>query len=183
MVLEAHRDAGRTMWSRSSGSAASSTSLWTHNDGASFVFTWTTYCWLEHTTKTDALLGTTLVKTKEGTTSELMLLWTAYWRISTCPRSRAHQHCSGNAVRQKRRSRSQANEVHGQLVGKLIWIDWADMRCAMVKASSGFGRASDTDMRNIESILRYFSGNPGIMRVRRRHSSWKLRKDLLRAQC
>ena len=41
-----------------------------------------------------------------------------------------------------------------------------DLRCAMGKASSNLGRASDTDMRNIKSILRYLHGNPGIMTVR-----------------
>ena len=38
--------------------------------------------------------------------------------------------------------------VYRQLVGKLLWIDLADLRCAMEKASSSVGRASDTDMRN-----------------------------------
>ena len=41
-----------------------------------------------------------------------------------------------------------------------------DLRCAMGKASSSLGRASDTDMRNVKSILRYLRGNPGIMTVR-----------------
>ena len=62
--------------------------------------------------KTDALLGTNLGK-DEGreTTSELMLRERkAFWRSSTCPRSRAHQHCDGNAVRQMRRRCLQANK-------------------------------------------------------------------------
>ena len=40
--------------------------------------------------------------------------------------------------------------VYRQLVGKLLWIDRADLRCAMGKASSSLGRASDTNMRNIK---------------------------------
>ena len=36
----------------------------------------------------------------------------------------------------------------------------------MEKASRSLGRASDTDIRNIKSILRYFRENPGIMIVR-----------------
>ena len=49
-------------------------------------------------------------------------------------------------------------KVYRQLVGKLLWIDRADVRSAMGKASSSLGRASDTDMRNIKSILRYLGG-------------------------
>ena len=56
--------------------------------------------------------------------------------------------------------------VHRQLVGRLLWIDRAELPCAVGKASSSLGRASDTDMRNITSILRYLRGNLGIMRVR-----------------
>ena len=37
--------------------------------------------------------------------------------------------------------------VYRQLVGKLLWIDRADLRCAMGKASSSLGHASDTDMK------------------------------------
>ena len=43
--------------------------------------------------------------------------------------------------------------VYRQLVGKLLWIDRADLRCAMGEASSSLERASDTDMRNIKPIL------------------------------
>ena len=51
-----------------------------------------------------------------------------------------------------------ANEqkVYRQLVEKLLWIDRAGLRSALGKASSVLGRASDTDMRNIKSILRFF---------------------------
>ena len=63
--------------------------------------------------------------------------------------------------------------VFRQLVGKVLWIDRADLRCAMEKSSS-LGRASDTDMRNIKSILRYLRGNPGIMTVRPTTLNWKL---------
>ena len=38
-----------------------------------------------------------------------------------------------------------------------------DLRCAMGKTSSSLGRASDTDMKNVKSVLRYFRGIPGIM--------------------
>ena len=64
----------------------------------------------EVTTKPMRYLGRTLVKTK-GTTLELMLrTWTACWRSSTCPRSTAHQQCTGNAVRKMRKRCLQANE-------------------------------------------------------------------------
>ena len=53
--------------------------------------------------------------------------------------------------------------VYRQLVGKLLWIDRANLRCAMERASSSLGRASETDMRNIKSILQYLCG---IMTVR-----------------
>ena len=56
--------------------------------------------------------------------------------------------------------------VYRQQVGKLFWIDRADLRCAMGKASSSLGRASDTDMRNIKSISRPLHRNPGIITVR-----------------
>ena len=56
--------------------------------------------------------------------------------------------------------------VYRQHVGKLLWIDRPDLRCAMGKASSSLGRVSDTDMRNIKSSLQYFCANPGIMTVR-----------------
>ena len=57
-------------------------------------------------------------------------------------------------------------KVYRQLLGKLLWIDRAGLSCAMGKTSSRLGRASNTDMRNIMSILRYFRGNPGIVTVR-----------------
>ena len=56
--------------------------------------------------------------------------------------------------------------VYRELVGKLLLIDRVDLHCAMGKASSSLGRASDTDMRNVKSVLRYLLGNPGIMTVR-----------------
>ena len=36
------------------------------------------------------------------------------------------------------------------------WVDREDLRSAMVKASSSLGRASETDMKNIESIPSHF---------------------------
>ena len=47
----------------------------------------------EVTTKPTRFLGRTLLKTAEGTTSELMpRMRRAYWKSSTCPHSKAHQH-------------------------------------------------------------------------------------------
>ena len=56
--------------------------------------------------------------------------------------------------------------VYRQLVGKWLWIDRVDLHCAMGKALSSLGLASDTDMRNVKSVLRNLRGNPGIMTVR-----------------
>ena len=53
--------------------------------------------------------------------------------------------------------------VHRQLVGHLLWIDRADLRCAMERATCNLGRASDTDLRDIKSILRDLLGNLGTM--------------------
>ena len=58
------------------------------------------------------------------------------------------------------------HRVYRQLVGQVSWIHRADLRCAMGKASSSLGRATDTDMRNIRSTFGYFRGNPGIVTVR-----------------
>ena len=77
------------------------------------------------------------------------------------------------ALRWERREKNEndmppnEHRVHRQLVGTLSWIDRAaDLRCAMGKTSSSIGRASDTNMRNIQSILRNLRGNPGIATVR-----------------
>ena len=69
-------------------------------------------------------------------------------------------------MKQTSKSYLQANKGCIQLFRKLLWIDTADLRCSMGKASSSLGRASDTDMKNIKSVLRYLHGNPGIMTVR-----------------
>ena len=37
--------------------------------------------------------------------------------------------------------------MYRQLVGKLLWIDRANLRCAMSRGSSSLGRASETDMK------------------------------------
>ena len=50
--------------------------------------------------------------------------------------------------------------VYRQLVGKLLWIDRADMRCAMRKASSSLRRTSDMYMKNVDAILRYLRDKP-----------------------
>ena len=57
-------------------------------------------------------------------------------------------------------------KVSRQLRGKLLWIDRAGLSYATVKTSLSLGRVSNTDMRNIKSILRYFRKNPGIVTVR-----------------
>ena len=41
-------------------------------------------------------------------------------------------------------------KVYRQLVGKWLWIDRLDLRCAMGKASSSLGRASDTDIEKCQ---------------------------------
>ena len=70
-------------------------------------------------------------------------------------------------MRQMRKRCLRANqECTDSLLEKLLWIDRVDWRCAVGKASSSLGRASDTDMMNIKSMLRYLRGNPGIMTVR-----------------
>ena len=56
--------------------------------------------------------------------------------------------------------------VYRQLVGNLLWIDRADLRCAVEKALTSPARASNSDVRHIKSILRYLRGNPGIMTLR-----------------
>ena len=58
-----------------------------------------------------------------------------------------------------------SNECVDKLVGNLLWIDRADPRCAMSKASSSRGRASETDMKHMRAILRYLGRNPGVMTV------------------
>ena len=79
---------------------------------------------------------------------------------------------SSPTLRWERRKKSEkempASEqrVYRQLVGNLLWIDRADLRCAMEKTSSSLGRASDTDMRNVKSIMRYDRENTGVMTVR-----------------
>ena len=81
-------------------------------------------------------------------------------------------HKSSPTLRWERREANEkempANEqrVYRQLVGKSFWIDRADLRRAMGKASSSFGRASDVDVKSIKSILRYLRGNLEIMTVR-----------------
>ena len=78
-----------------------------------------------------------------------------------------------------------ANEqkVYHQLVGKLLWIDRADSRCAKGNASSSLGRASDTDLRNNKSIPRYFRGDPGIMTVQPMSFNLEAVNELLKALC
>ena len=117
----------------------------------------------EVTTKPTRYLGRTLVKPKEACNFvvdashvESML---AEFTMSALK----------SPLRWERREKNEKEmpeserRVYRQLVGKLLWIDRADLRCAMEKASSSFRRASDTDMINIKSILQYLRG---IMTVR-----------------
>ena len=71
-----------------------------------------------------------------------------------------------NDVRQMRRRCLRANKECTDSLLEKLWIDQVDRRCAVGKASSSPGRASDTDMMNIYSMLRDLRGNPGIMTVR-----------------
>ena len=58
-----------------------------------------------------------------------------------------------------------------------------DLRCAMGPDSSSLGRASDTDMKNVKSILRYLRGNPGIIDSAADHThSGSCERELLWAQ-
>ena len=82
----------------------------------------------------------TLVKDKGSvTTSELMLRVRKRKteRVQHGPRSRAHQHCDGNTVRQMGKRCLQANEgvLPTACCKNCLWIDRADLRCAMVEAS------------------------------------------------
>ena len=74
---------------------------------------------------------------------------------STCPRS----HCDGNVRQSEKEMPAREESVYRQLVGKLLWIDRADLRCSLGKTSSSLGRGSVADMRNIKSILRHPRGN------------------------
>ena len=53
--------------------------------------------------------------------------------------------------------------MHRQLVAKMLWVDRADLRCAMSKASSSLGRPST--FKNIQATMRFLRGNPGVMTV------------------
>ena len=122
----------------------------------------------EVTTKQTRYLGRTLLKTKVGyifgvdpSYVESMLEEFNMSALKSPPKLRWER-------RENDEKDLPASEerVYRQLVGKLLWIDQADLRCAMGKASSSLGRVSDTDSRNIKSILRYLRGRPGIMTVR-----------------
>ena len=55
--------------------------------------------------------------------------------------------------------------LYRQLFGKLLWIDRVALRCAMGKASSSRGRASETDTDEIKATQRYLRVTPGVMTV------------------
>ena len=76
--------------------------------------------------------------------------------------------------------------MYQQLVGKLLWIDRADLRCAMGKASSLLGQASARDMKNLKSILRYsrLTIEPlqfGLEKLRREHVQVPFRRSVILA--
>ena len=88
-------------------------------------------------------------------------MWEACWRTSTCPRSRAHRHCAGNASgKDEKEVPASEQRVYRQFVGKLLWIDRAELALCDGKGLIKPGRAIDTDMRNVKSNLRYLRGNP-----------------------
>ena len=121
----------------------------------------------EVTTKPSRYLRRTLVRTKEGNNFRVDA---SYAEDMLEEFNMSVLKCTPT-VRWERRETDEEElpaseqKVYRQLVGKLLWIDRADVRSAIGKASSSPGRASDTDMRNIKSILRYLRGNPGIMTV------------------
>ena len=121
----------------------------------------------EVATKPTRYLGRTLVKTKEGYNFGVGASY-----VESMLEDLNMSALKGSPTLQWERRETDEKEmlasehrVYRQFVGKPSWIDRADLRCAMVKASSSLERASDTDMRNIKSILRYFCGKPGIMTV------------------
>ena len=122
----------------------------------------------EVTTKPTRYMGRTLVKTQEvynpgvyASYVESMLEEFNMSALNSSPTLR-WERCETD----EKAMLASKQRVYRQLVGQLLWIDRADLRCAMGKASSSLGRASDPGMRNIKLILRYLSGNPGIMTVR-----------------
>ena len=122
----------------------------------------------EVTTKPTRYLGRILVKTKEGynfgvdaSYVKSMLEEFKMTALKISPSLRGER-------RETEEQEMPASEqrVYRQLDGKMLSIDRVDLRCAMGKAPSSLGRASDTDTRNIKSISRYLRGNRGIMTVR-----------------
>ena len=57
------------------------------------------------------------------------------------------------------------HKMYRQLLAKLLWLGRADLRCALGRALTSLGRASETDMRNIKGFLRYLKCNLGILSV------------------
>ena len=122
----------------------------------------------EVTTKPRRHLGRTLVRTKEeydfGVDDAHVEIMLEEFNMSALK--------STPTLRWERRETDEKEmlgseqRVFRQLVGQLLWMNRADLRCATGQASSSLGRASDIDMRNITSILRYLGENPGIMTVR-----------------
>ena len=117
------------------------------------------------TTKPTRYLGATLVKTKEeynvgvdAAYVENMLEEFCMSALKSSPTLRWERRETDEEAMLTRKQR-----VWHQLVGHLLWIHRADLRCAMGKASSSLGH---TDMRNIKPILRYLRGNSGIITVR-----------------
>ena len=114
----------------------------------------------EVTTKPTRHLGQTLVKTEEGYNFGV----DASYVENMLEKFNMTALKSSPTLRWERRETDEQGwpaseqKVYRQLVGKLLWIDRVDLRCAIGKASSSLGRASDTDMKNVKSILRYLHG-------------------------
>ena len=107
------------------------------------------------TTKPTRYLGRTLVKTEE----EYNFGVVASYVENMLEEFNKTALKSSQTLRWERRETGEQElpasqqKVYRQLVGKWLCIDRVDLRCAMGKASSSLGRASDTDMRNVKSAI------------------------------
>ena len=52
------------------------------------------------------------------------------------------------------------NDVTGQLLGRLLWLDRPDIKNAVCQLSTHVGTATTRDKINIIRLLRYLIGNP-----------------------
>ena len=104
------------------------------------------------TTKPTRYLGRTLVKTEE----EYNFGVVASYVENMLEEFNKTSLKSSQTLRWERRETGEQElpasqqKVYRQLVGKWLWIDRVDLRCAMGKASSSLGRASDTDIEKCQ---------------------------------